>query len=64
MKLFVAGATGAIGLPLVRALCTLFYEVAGRGASVDGAVGECLMGRPGGSPHAAEFDPAMPQWLR
>jgi len=46
MKIFVAGATGALGLPLVRALCTLFHGVTGRGASVDGAVGECLMGRP------------------
>ncbi|GEP07262.1 NAD-dependent epimerase/dehydratase family protein [Methylobacterium oxalidis] len=29
MKIFIAGATGAIGLPLVRALCTLGYQVAG-----------------------------------
>src|SRR5262245_40937028 len=29
MKIFVAGATGAIGLPLVRALCTLGHEVTG-----------------------------------
>ena len=29
MKIFVAGATGAIGLPLVRALCTLGNEVTG-----------------------------------
>ena len=37
MKIFVAGATGAVGLPLVRALCTLGHQVtgmtrAGRGA--------------------------------
>jgi 2-alkyl-3-oxoalkanoate reductase len=29
MKIFVAGATGAIGLPLVRALCTLGHKVTG-----------------------------------
>lgn len=29
MKVFVAGATGAVGLPLVRALCTLAHEVVG-----------------------------------
>src|SRR3954454_6013218 len=29
MRIFVAGATGAIGLPLVRALCTLGHEVTG-----------------------------------
>jgi nucleoside-diphosphate-sugar epimerase len=29
MKVFVAGAAGAIGLPLVRALCTLGHEVTG-----------------------------------
>src|SRR5215468_890495 len=29
MKIFVAGATGAIGLPLVRALCTLGHAVTG-----------------------------------
>jgi 2-alkyl-3-oxoalkanoate reductase len=29
MKIFVAGATGAIGLPLVRALCTLGHDVIG-----------------------------------
>src|SRR5215469_10793398 len=29
MKMFVAGATGAIGLPLVRALCTLGHDVTG-----------------------------------
>jgi nucleoside-diphosphate-sugar epimerase len=29
MKVFVAGATGAIGLPLVRALCTLGHRVTG-----------------------------------
>jgi hypothetical protein len=26
MKIFVAGATGAVGLPLVRALCTLGHQ--------------------------------------
>jgi nucleoside-diphosphate-sugar epimerase len=29
MKIFVAGATGAIGLPLVRALCTQGHQVTG-----------------------------------
>ncbi|WP_087005709.1 NAD-dependent epimerase/dehydratase family protein [Rhizobium sullae] len=38
MKIFVAGATGAVGLPLVRALRTLGHEVTGmtrRGPGVD-----------------------------
>lgn len=29
MKIFVAGATGALGLPLVRTLCALGHEVTG-----------------------------------
>jgi nucleoside-diphosphate-sugar epimerase len=29
MKIFGAGATGAIGLPLVRVLCALHHEVTG-----------------------------------
>lgn len=29
MKIFVAGATGAVGLPLVRQLCTLGHQVVG-----------------------------------
>jgi nucleoside-diphosphate-sugar epimerase len=29
VKIFVAGATGAVGLPLVRALCTLGHQVTG-----------------------------------
>lgn len=29
MKIFVAGATGAVGLPLVRALCALGHQVVG-----------------------------------
>lgn len=29
MRIFIAGATGAIGLPLVRALCTLGHQVTG-----------------------------------
>lgn len=29
MKIYVAGATGAVGLPLVRALCTLGHQVTG-----------------------------------
>jgi nucleoside-diphosphate-sugar epimerase len=36
MKIFVAGATGAIGLPLVRALCTLGHEVTGMSHSKRG----------------------------
>ena len=38
MKVFIAGATGAIGLPLVRVLCALGHEVTGltrAGAGVD-----------------------------
>ena len=38
MRLFIAGATGAIGLPLTRALCTLGHHVIGMtraGANVD-----------------------------
>ena len=29
MRIFIAGATGAVGLPLVRALCTLGHQVTG-----------------------------------
>lgn len=29
MKIFIAGATGAVGLPLVRALATLGHQVIG-----------------------------------
>ncbi len=29
MKIFIAGATGAVGLPLVRALATLGHQVTG-----------------------------------
>jgi 2-alkyl-3-oxoalkanoate reductase len=29
MRIFVAGSAGAIGLPLVRALCALGHEVTG-----------------------------------
>jgi nucleoside-diphosphate-sugar epimerase len=36
MKIFVAGATGALGLPLVRALCTLGHEVTGMTRSGQG----------------------------
>jgi nucleoside-diphosphate-sugar epimerase len=38
MKIFIAGATGAVGLPLVRQLCTLGHEVVGMtrgGAGID-----------------------------
>jgi nucleoside-diphosphate-sugar epimerase len=37
MKIFVAGATGAIGLPLVRALCALGHEVTGMTRTERGA---------------------------
>src|SRR5262245_59087206 len=37
MKIFVAGATGAVGLPLVRALCTLGYDVTGMTRAGSGA---------------------------
>jgi len=40
MKIFVAGATGAIGLPLARALCTLGHEVTGMARGKRGI--ECL----------------------
>jgi nucleoside-diphosphate-sugar epimerase len=36
MKIFVAGATGAIGLPLVRALCTAGHDVMGMTRSARG----------------------------
>ncbi|WP_206171227.1 NAD-dependent epimerase/dehydratase family protein [Trinickia terrae] len=38
MKIFIAGATGAVGLPLVRVLCALGHRVTGMtraGAGVD-----------------------------
>src|SRR5215207_5306645 len=38
MRVFIAGATGAIGLPLARALCTLGHQVIGMtrtGAGID-----------------------------
>jgi 2-alkyl-3-oxoalkanoate reductase len=37
MKIFVAGATGAVGLPLVRALCTLGHQVTGMTRAGPGA---------------------------
>lgn len=37
MKIFVAGATGAIGLPLVRVLCALHHEVTGMTRAGTGA---------------------------
>jgi 2-alkyl-3-oxoalkanoate reductase len=40
MKIFVAGATGAIGLPLVRALCALGHDVTGMTRSNRGV--DCL----------------------
>jgi nucleoside-diphosphate-sugar epimerase len=36
MKIFVAGATGAVGVPLVRTLCTLGHEVTRRSANGHG----------------------------
>ena len=36
MKIFVAGATGAVGLPLVRALCTQGHQVTGMTSSGSG----------------------------
>ena len=38
MKIFIAGATGAVGMPLVRVLCALGHQVTGMtsaGAGVD-----------------------------
>jgi len=40
MKIFVAGSTGAVGLPLVRALCTLGHQVVGMTHA--GRGGDCL----------------------
>jgi nucleoside-diphosphate-sugar epimerase len=37
MRIFIAGATGAVGLPLTRALCTLGHQVTGMTRSVSGA---------------------------
>jgi 2-alkyl-3-oxoalkanoate reductase len=37
MKIFVAGAAGAVGLPLVRALCTLGHQVTGMTRAGPGA---------------------------
>jgi nucleoside-diphosphate-sugar epimerase len=37
MRIFIAGATGAVGLPLVRALCTLGHQVTGMTRSGPGA---------------------------
>lgn len=37
MKIFVAGATGAVGLPLVRVLCALGHEVTGMTRASAGA---------------------------
>jgi hypothetical protein len=39
MKIFVAGATGAIGLPLVRVLRALHYEVTGMTRAGAGSTG-------------------------
>ena len=37
MKIFIAGATGAVGLPLVRALRTLGHQVTGMTRAGEGA---------------------------
>src|SRR6185369_12207490 len=37
MKIFAAGATGAVGLPLVRALCTLGHQLTGMTRAGPGA---------------------------
>ncbi|MBT2305368.1 hypothetical protein J7E70_33775 [Variovorax paradoxus] len=35
MKIFIAGATGALGLPLVRVLCALGHQVTGSAGLVN-----------------------------
>ncbi len=54
MKIFVAGATGAIGLPLVRALCTLGHEVTGMARVKRGI--DCLRELGAGASIADAFD--------
>jgi nucleoside-diphosphate-sugar epimerase len=55
MKIFVAGATGAIGLPLVRALCTLGHKVTGMTRSKRGI--DYLQELGADAFHADAFDP-------
>jgi nucleoside-diphosphate-sugar epimerase len=55
MKIFVAGATGATGLPLVRALCTLGHEVTGMTRGQRGI--DCLRELGAEAFRADAFDP-------
>jgi nucleoside-diphosphate-sugar epimerase len=55
MKIFVAGATGAIGLPLVRALCTLGHKVTGMARARRGI--DCLRELGADAVSADAFDP-------
>ena len=55
MKIFVAGATGAIGLPLVRALCTLGHKVTGIARGKRGL--DCLHELGAGAFTVDAFDP-------
>lgn len=55
MRIFVAGATGAVGLPLVRALCTLGYQVTGMTLAGPGANRLRELGA--GASTADAFDP-------
>lgn len=55
MKILVAGATGAIGLPLVRALCTLGHQVTGLARAKRGL--DCLHELGAKAFSADAFDP-------
>jgi nucleoside-diphosphate-sugar epimerase len=55
MKIFVAGGTGAIGLPLVRALCTLGHKVTGMARARRGI--DCLRELGADAVSADAFDP-------
>jgi 2-alkyl-3-oxoalkanoate reductase len=55
MKIFIAGATGAVGLPLVRALCTLGHRVTGMTRTGPGV--DRLRELGAGASNADAFDP-------